>query len=123
MYEKLHGPITSTVRLYLAGRIVGAGVVFLLVGLVLLYLIGRSSPTRRRHGVYVVVWMIAGWLAAGLASVPYLDGVRYWPGEADLGAAGFGMLAGWVIGMIHGGLVLWLWPERKAEPVAGSGGG
>jgi len=41
MYEKLHGPITTTVRLYLAGRIVGAAVVFLLVGLVLLYLIGR----------------------------------------------------------------------------------
>lgn len=38
MYEKIHGPITSAVRLYLAGRIVGAAVVFLLVGLALLYL-------------------------------------------------------------------------------------
>ena len=121
MYEKIHGPITFAVRLYLAGRIVGAAVVFLLVGLALLYLIGRSSPTRRRHGTYVVVWMIAGWLAAGLASLPFLDGVRYWPGEADIGAAGFGMLAGWVVGMIHGSLVLWLWPERKAEPGVGAG--
>ena len=120
MYEKIHGPITFAVRLYLAGRIVGAAVVFLLVGLALLHLIGRSSPKRRRHGTYVVVWMIAGWLAAGLASLPFLDGVRYWPGEADLGAAGFGMLAGWVVGMIHGGLVLWLWPERKAEPGVGA---
>jgi hypothetical protein len=120
MYEKIHGPITSAVRLYLAGRIVGAAVVFLLVGLALLYVIGRSSPKRRRHGTYVVVWMIGGWLAAGLASLPFLDGVRYWPGEADVGAAGFGMLAGWVVGMIHGGLVLWLRPERKAEPGVGA---
>ena len=123
MYEKIHGPITFAVRLYLAGRIVGAAVVFLLVGLALLYLIGRSSPKRRRHGTYVVVWMIAGWLAAGLASLPFLDGVRYWPGEADIGAAGFGMLAGWVVGMIHGALVIWLWPTKKAEPFAGSDGG
>ena len=120
MYEKIHGPITSAVRLYLAGRIVGAAVVFLLVGLALLYLIGRSSPTRRRHGTYVVVWMIGGWLAAGLASLPFLDGVRYWPGEADLGAAGFGMLAGWVVGMIHGALVIWLWPAKEAEPGVGA---
>jgi nitric oxide reductase large subunit len=120
MYEKIHGPITFAVRLYLAGRIVGLAVMCLLVGLALLYLIGRSSPTRRRHGTYVVVWMIGGWLAAGLASLPFLDGERYWPGEADLGAAGFGMLAGWVVGMIHGALVIWLWPAKEAEPGVGA---
>ena len=123
MYEEHFGPITLEVRIGLAWRIVEIGVVWLLIGLVLLYFIGRSSPARRRHGMYVVAWMVAGWLIAGLAAVPYLDGVRYWPGEADLGAAGFGMLAGWAVGMIHGALVLWLWPTKKAEPIAGSDGG
>ena len=120
MYENLHGPITTTVRIYLASRILGLALLFLLVGLVFLYLIGRSSKSRRRHGVFVLEWMIAGWLAAGLASIPHIDGDRYWPGEADLGAAGFGMLAGWSIGMIHGSLILWLWPERSAKPVSES---
>ncbi len=75
MYEKIYGPITSAGLLYRAGRIVGVAVVLLVVGLELLYLIGRSSPARRRHGTYVVLWMIGGWLAAGLASLPFLDGV------------------------------------------------
>jgi hypothetical protein len=60
--------------------------------------------------------MIAGRFITGLAVVPYIDGVRYWLGEVDIGAAGFGMLAGWVVGMIHGARVLWLWPTKKAEP-------
>ena len=116
MDEERHGPITLEVRIDLAWRIVESGIMWLLIGLVLLYFIGRSSPSRRRHGAYVLAWMIAGWFLAGLAAVPYVDGVRYWPGEADLGAAGFGMLAGWVVGMIHGALVLWLWPTTKTEP-------
>jgi hypothetical protein len=119
MYEKLHGPITLAVRCGLAGRVIGFGFVWLLIGLALLYFIGRSSPPRRRHGAYVLAWMVAGWLIAGLASVPYLDGVKYYPGEADVGAAGFGMLAGWVVGMIHGALVIWLWPAKEAEPLYG----
>ena len=119
MYEKLHGPITLAVRFGLAGRIIGFGVVWLLIGLALLYFIGRSSPSRRRHGVHVLAWMIAGWLIAGLAAVPFLDGVKYWPGEADLGVAGFGMLVGWAVGMIHGALILWLRPTRQAEPLYG----
>jgi len=116
MDEERHGPITLEVRIDLAWRIVESGIVWLLIGLVLLYFIGRSSPWRRRHGTYVLAWMIAGWFLAGLAAVPYVDGVRYWPGEADLGAAGFGMLAGWIVGMIHGALVLWLWPTKNTEP-------
>lgn len=123
MYENLHGPITTTVRIYLASRILVLAFLFLLVGLVFLYLIGRSSKSRRRHGGFVLGWMIAGWQAAGLVSMPYIDGDRYWPGEADLGAAGFGMLAGWFIGMIHGALVLWIWPEAGAKPVAESDDG
>ena len=79
LYEELHGTITFSVRLFLAGRIL------------------------------CIAWLL---IIAGLAAVPYLDGVRYWPGEADLGAAFFSMLAGWVIGSIHLSLVLWFWPQQ-----------
>lgn len=112
LYDELHGPITFTVRLFLAGRILCIACLLIIAGLGLLHVIGRKSQSRHRHGVYVLAWMSAGWLIAGLAAVPYLDGVRYWPGEADLGAACFGMLAGWVIGSIHGSLVLWFWPQQ-----------
>ena len=115
-YLERHGPITDALRFQQACGIVELGVVILCIGLALLYAIGRSSPQRRRHGKYVVAWMVIGWIAAGLVGVSYLDGVRYYPNEADIGAAGFGMLAGWLVGMIHGGLVLWLRPVRNAEP-------
>jgi hypothetical protein len=116
MYLELHGPITAALRFTQAAGIVGGGLVALCFGLLLLYSIGRTSPQRRRHGKYVLAWMVIGWISAGLVGVWYLDGVRYYPFEADFGAAGFGLLAGWLVGMIHGGLVLWLWPARNAEP-------
>ena len=113
---QMHGPITAALRFKQACGIVGFGVGILCVGLALLYAIGRSSPQRRRHGKYVVAWMVFGWIVAGLVGVSYLDGIRYCPFEADFGAAGFGMLIGWTLGMIHGGFVLWLWPTSpKAE--------
>ena len=47
-----------------------------------------------------------------------IDNQRYYPNEADAGMAGFGLLIGWVVGMIHGGVALAAWPERPAEPGA-----
>ncbi len=111
MYLQLHGPITAALRWNQACGVIGFGVLVLCIGLVLLYAIGKSSLKRRRHGTYVLAWMFFGWNAAGLVGVCYLDGIRYYPNEADFGAAGFGMLAGWVIGMLHGSVMEWLWPN------------
>lgn len=108
---QLHGPITAALRWKQACGVVGFGVLVLGIGLVLLDAIGKSSPRRRRHGKYVLAWMFFGWIAAGLVGVWCLDGIRYYPNEADYGAAGFGMLAGWAIGMLHGSVMELLWPN------------
>lgn len=115
MYLELYGPITFAVRFAQAAIIVGFGLTVLCIGFGCLQAIGRTSLQRRRHGRYVLGWMVFGSIAAGLVGVMYLDGIRYYPFEADVGAAGFGLLAGWLVGMIHGGLVLWLFPARMAD--------
>ena len=70
--------------------------------------IGRGSETRRIHGEYVFWWTTggyaAGWLIALLISVDNEGGMS--------GAAGFCLLIGWMIGMVHGGLVL---ATRRAD--------
>jgi len=106
-------PITSALRIAQALGILGFGICVLCVGIAVLLAVGRSSPERRRHGKYVLGWMVAGWISAGLLGVYFLDGIRYYPFEADFGAAGFGLLVGWAVGMIHGSVVGWLWPLQK----------
>ena len=108
-------PITLTVRLVSAGYLLLLAGFVLWIGLRLLGAIGKSSPSRRRHGKFVLGWMLAGWLVGGAIGVYILDGNHY-PGEADVGMAGFGLLAGWVIGMVHGGVVLAMWPRTDSDP-------
>ena len=85
------------------------------VGLLLLRAIGKSSPARRRHGQFVLGWMLAGWQIGGAYGVYSLDSSHYL-GEADVGTAAFGMLVGWAFGTVHGAIMLFVWPhdaERK----------
>ena len=105
-------PITIADRLQEAGSLLLLAGLVLGVGLALLGAIGRSSPVRRRHGRFVLGWMLAGWLSGGAIGVCMIDNVVYYRGEADAGLAGFGLLLGWVIGMIHGGVALAGWPEK-----------
>jgi len=93
------------------------------VGLALLRAIGKSSPARRRHGRFVLGWMLAGWLVGGAIGVWTLDNVRYLPNEADTGTAGFGLLLGWAVGMIHGGIVCAVWPASRSSMAPGSAAG
>ena len=67
---------------------------------------------RRLHGRFVLGWMIAGWAVGGCVGVILLDNKRYFLGETDVGLAGTGLLAGWIVGMIHGGVVVW-WRLRN----------
>ena len=109
-------PITFLDRAQQAGVLLLFAGLVLWVGLVLLRAIGKSSPARRRHGKFVLGWMLGGWLVGTAVGVCLLDNDRYYPGEADAGMAGFGLLIGWVAGMIHGGIVLAVWPEKQAGP-------
>lgn len=89
----------ATAILFFAGLI-------LWIGLVLLRAIGKSSPARLRHGRFVLGWMLAGWLLGGAYGLYIVTNDRY------LAAAAFGLLVGWAVGMIHGGIVLAIWPHK-----------
>jgi hypothetical protein len=101
-------PMTFTERLQFAGgQLIGAGFMFW-IGWELLYVIGRKSPARRKHGKYVLGWMFAGFLIGAGYMVSIVQYVSTSPNKADLGLAIIGMLIGWPIGMIHGWIALML---------------
>jgi hypothetical protein len=77
------------------------------VGVVLLRLIGKNSPPRRRQGRYVLGWMVFGWLVGACAGIWTTTDLHDYE-LATFGSAGFGVLIGWVIGMVHGGLAVFL---------------
>jgi hypothetical protein len=85
------------------------------IGLVLLRAIGKSSPARRRHGKFVLGWMLGGWLVGAAIGVCIIDNQSYYRNEADTGMAGFGLLIGWAVGMIHGGIALAVSPTKTAQ--------
>ena len=109
-------PITLLDRFQQAGILLLCAGLVLWIGLVLLRAISKSSPARRRHGRFVLGWMLAGWLVGAAIGVCIIDNDRYFPYEADVGMAGFGLLIGWVVGMIHGCIVLAVSPGKTAEP-------
>jgi hypothetical protein len=86
-----------------------AGVLLLVgvVGYALLRVVGKGSVRRKVQGTYVFGWMLVGWIVGGAVGEAILDGRAYLIVEADVGCAGLGMLVGWVVGMIHGGVVVW----------------
>lgn len=75
--------------------------IFFGVGKVMQRSIGAKSEARREHGRYVFRWMIGSFGLGGALAPLFADG-PYGPG----GFAMFCMLCGWVIGMIHGGLMM-----------------
>lgn len=77
------------------------------IGLGLLRAIGKSSPARLRHGRFVLGWMLAGWVLGGAYGLYIRIEDRYF-----VAAPAFGLLCGWVVGMIHGGIVLAIWPHN-----------
>lgn len=105
-------PLTLIDRLQQAGILLLMAGVILWIGLALLRPIGRSSPARRRHGKYVLGWMLAGWLGGAGYGVCIIDNQSFYANMADVSMAAFGMLLGWVVGMIHGGIVLALSPHQ-----------
>jgi prolipoprotein diacylglyceryltransferase len=116
-------PITLLDRLHQAGVLLLFAGLILWIGLALLRSIGKSSPTRHRHGKFVLTWMLGGWLIGAAVGVCIIDNDHYYPNEADAGMAGFGLLLGWVVGMIHGGVALAVSPTKQAEPGAAAAGG
>ncbi len=107
-------PITFPERLEAGAILLVVAALIFGVGWVLLNAIGKKSPARRRHGKFVLAWVLAGWLVGAAVGVSLLDGSRYVRGEADAGLAGFGLLVGWAVGTVHGGLVLALRPREPA---------
>lgn len=107
-------PITLLDRLQQAGILLLFAGLVLWVGLLLLRAIGRSSPARYRHGKFVLAWMVGGWLVGAAIGVWIIDNDHYYPNEADAGMAGFGLLVGWVVGTIHGVIVLAVSPSKTA---------
>ena len=109
-------PITLLDRFQQAGAIlIGAAIVFW-VGWELLHVIGKSSPSHRRRGKFVLGWMFGGWLVGGMYGVCIIDNLRFYPNEADTGLAALGMLIGWPVGMIHGSIMLAIRPHSHNEP-------
>jgi hypothetical protein len=86
------------------------------IGFSLLRAIGKSSPARRRRGKFVLAWLVGGWLVGSAIGVCVIDNQNYYRNEADTGIAGFGLLIGWVVGMIHGGIMLAVSPTPTTEP-------
>jgi hypothetical protein len=101
-------PITLLDRLQQLGLLLFVALLIFVVGVAILKAIGQSSPTKLRHGKYVLGWMLAGWLAGSAFGVCLIDNQEYHPTEADLGMAAFGLLLGWATGMIHGGIAILL---------------
>ena len=62
--------------------------------------IGIASERRRVHGLFVLWWSLSGFVLGGVSAPLISDPIAYG------GMAGFGLLVGWLIGTIHGGLVL-----------------
>ena len=89
-----------------------ACVIVYFVGRSLRWAIGAESERRRIHGRYVFWWTF-GTFAIGGPLGPLVFKV-----EMLFGAAGFGwfcLLVGWLIGMIHGAIVLAF--RKGDEPV------
>ena len=107
-------PITPQVRFAAAFDLLFWLAIIIFVGVLLLRWIGRNSPSRKRHGRYVLGWMVLGFLAGGCAGLWIInEAVDY--GLADFGLAGFGLLAGWVVGMVHGGVAVLLTKRRARK--------
>ena len=102
-------------RVWSAATILLFAALILGVGLILSRAIGKSSPARRRHGQFVLGWMLAGWQIGGAYGVSILDGASYQLGEADVGVAGFGMLFGWAFGTVHGAIMLRIRPNLGGQ--------
>ena len=83
--------------------------IFFGIGKLMQRSIGAKSEARRTHGRYVFRWMIGSFGLGGALAPLFADG-PYGPG----GFAMFCMLCGWVIGMIHGGLMILFKPEIQA---------
>jgi hypothetical protein len=62
-------PMTFVERLQFAGGQLLGAVIMFWIGWELLYVIGRKSPTRRRHGKYVLGWMFASFLIVASITV------------------------------------------------------
>jgi hypothetical protein len=73
--------------------------------------IGKDSAGRRLHGKYVMVWTVAGFVSGGVI-VPYVWNAEL--GQGAIGGCWLLMLAGWLIGMIHGAIVLL---HRRYPPI------
>src|SRR5207244_10372711 len=97
-------PVISTEWLTAAVTFLVFAGVILLAGRGLLQAIGRSSPARRRHGRFVLGWMLAGWLVGAAVRLCLSEDGVYRPDKADASLAILGLLVGWVVGMAHVGL-------------------
>ena len=107
-------PMTFMERLQFAGgQLLGAGIMFW-IGWELLYVIGRKSPARRRHGKYVLGWMFAGFLA-GASFMVYNTQHAIGVTKGEYLASILGMLCCWPIGMIHGWVALMLNPVKSEQ--------
>ncbi len=89
---------------FLGGLAVCAGCTAVVAGLGRLIMrAAADTPAQRVHGLFVYWWMVAGTAVSG----PLLPFAGPDPGAIP-GWAMFCMLVGWLIGTIHGWLVL-LW--------------
>jgi hypothetical protein len=106
-------------RTWLPTHLFATAVVFV-VGSILRRHIGRKSPSRRLHGKFVFWWALGGYFVGGLL---------FWNTDEEVetfeatGTALFGMLAGWLIGTLHGAIVLLIRRFRQVkQPVARASG-
>ena len=86
--------------------------IFFGVGKLMQRSIGAKSEARREHGRYVFWWMIGSFgIGGAIGAFVAPDG----PGPGATGFAGIWLLCGWVIGMVHGGLMIVFKPEIQAH--------
>jgi hypothetical protein len=85
-------------------------VLFFLLGRAIRRAIGAKSEARRIHGRYVFWWSVGAFAIAGPLG-PLVAGA-----DAPNGAMGFAMfcfLGGWLVGCIHGAVVLAVQPPPQ----------
>lgn len=87
------------------------------VGYALQRKIGGKSTIRRVHGRYIFSWCVAGSVLGAAMGVLLLDN-KYWRfrfTELYPGTVGFGLLAGWLIGSMHGLIALMMSRRRSGS--------
>ncbi len=104
-------PVTIAERFSaFSGAAVCACMIFA-VATLLHHAISRNDDRKRIQGRPIRWWVTALYLVGAIAGAILADNKQYYMHEVDGGLGGFGILAGLLVGNVHGGINLLLSPN------------